>query len=380
MRVLHLIDQSGNQTHPATLALMAQSVGRLGHVDQHVALLGTPALRDEANAAGLTDVTLLRAPYGRAMAALPALRRMPADLVHCWSVEAFTLAALRYHRKPRLLTLTQHVSKRTVHWLRMTCSESPGRAAILTTSATLRRTLLSGGVPEKAVHVVRPGLDFGAVSHGTRKALRESWNVDDQTRVGVMLADPPTQTDAAFGLRALMLACDANGAAFRLLLHPDQYRRPLARQLARGLGRDDWLIDSFDVASPWRVLPACDFALAVGPMAGNLGLLWAMAANVPIIGDATYAVSEIVEDRHSALLAKPDPSPRGVAHRVVQLFDDAQLAWQIKDAARSEAYSFFSRKNYCAGLEMVYNQLAAGEAIDVPPLESTGGLRFTGRA
>jgi glycosyltransferase involved in cell wall biosynthesis len=137
-------------------------------------------------------------------------------------------------------------------------------------------------------------------------------------------------------------------------------------------------IRTHDLEWPWRILPGCDAALAVGPNAGGLSLLWAMAANIPIVGEATYAVSEVVEDRHSALLGKPD-SPVKLAHRLTQLFTDQHLAWQLRDTARHEAYSFFSRQRYCQSIKLVYEQLAGGKAIEVPPLESTGGLRFSGR-
>ena len=120
-------------------------------------------------------------------------------------------------------------------------------------------------------------------------------------------------------------------------------------------------------------------ALVTGPSSGGLSLLWAMASNVPIIGDASYAVSEMVEDRHSALLAKPGDS-RLLAQRVRLLLDDAQLAWKLRDSARHEAFSYFSRQRYCNSIAAVYEQVVTHQPIEVPPLPVTGGLRFAGRA
>ena len=172
---------------------------------------------------------------------------------------------------------------------------------------------------------------------------------------------------------------DIASAPVRLLVHPRQRNRLRAVRMWRGLGRSHWLITDAALDEPWQVLPGCDMALAMGPHAGNLSLLWAMAANVPIVGEATYATSEIVEDRHSALLTKPGEAHQ-LGHRIRQLVDDPQLAWQIRDAARHEAYSFFSRQHYCKRVQVVYKQLIAGRAVEVPQLEVTGGLRFTGRA
>jgi len=62
-----------------------------------------------------------------------------------------------------------------------------------------------------------------------------------------------------------------------------------------------------------------------------------------------------------------------------QLIDDPQLAWKLRDTARHEAYSFFSRQRYGQSLQTVYQQVVAGEPVEIPPMEVTGGLRFAGR-
>jgi glycosyltransferase involved in cell wall biosynthesis len=121
-----------------------------------------------------------------------------------------------------------------------------------------------------------------------------------------------------------------------------------------------------------------DAAVVIGPKAGGLSLLWAMGANVPIVGQATHAISEIVEDRHSALLAPPHDGP-ALAHRLQRLLGDRQLAWSLRDTARHEAFSFFSRQRYCRDLTEVYRQAIDGEPVSVPEMEITGGMRFAGR-
>jgi glycosyltransferase involved in cell wall biosynthesis len=100
---------------------------------------------------------------------------------------------------------------------------------------------------------------------------------------------------------------------------------------------------------------------------------------VPIVGEATYAISEIVEDHHSALLAKPG-QPKSLAHRVSQLLADRLLAYKLRDTARHEAFSFFSRQRYCESLQGIYNQMLESRPVAIPDMPITGGLRFTGRA
>lgn len=384
MRVLHLLEQASTRTTATTLALMAQSVGRLGQVDEHVALAGPPALGALAQQCGLRGATVVGAPFGRAIGACGRLGRWAdVDLVHCWSVGALTASMLRFPRQAKVLTLTGIPSKRQVHWLRMLCGELSGRVVLTPISSTIRREVLSGGVPEAAVHVVRPALDMAMVDQTSRAALRERWGVeDDSIKIAMLLGDPPTGADALAAFEIVSRVNDSfdeGRAPVRLLVHPQQNNGLAALRFARHRNSEHWLIRDPDVARPWSALPGADIALATRPGAGNLSLLWAMAANVPIVGEATYGVSEIVEDRHSALLAKPGRIHL-LGHRVHQLIDDPQLAWQLRDAARHEAYSFFSRQHYCKCLTTLYEQLVIDETIDLPQMQVTGGLRFTGRA
>jgi hypothetical protein len=385
MRVLHLFEQHGRDGDCPTLNLAAQSMGRLGAIEQVPLLLGAAPLAERAAAAQLTGTRRVAVPMGRALFAFATMRGrgLDSDIVHCWSPGALTFVALRWRHRPRALTLTHSPNKRTAHWLRMVCHEAVGRTVIMAISNTIRRNLIAGGVPQEAVHVVRPALDMGLIPNQQRAAIRRRWGVEsDDVKVIALLADPMTEADALYGTRALMLAADSfppDRQRLRLLVHPEQKRRIIAQRLLRDLGRGDWLIVDDALACPWNVLPGCDIALAAGEASGNLSLLWAMAANVPIIAEANYAVSEIVEDRHTALLAKPGEIHMA-AHRISQLLDDAHLAWQLRDQARHEAYSFFSRRHYCHCLEQVYQQIVEGKSIDVPLMEVTGGLRFTGRA
>jgi hypothetical protein len=389
MHVLHLIDGASPQASATTLALLAESFGRLGHAQESLMLLGGTALRREAETLGLRDPITVSAPFENALLAWPAARAKRRslghiDLIHCWSVGAFSLASLAWPGTPRALTVTTTPSPRAVHWLRTLTGEG-GRATMLPISSTLRRALLTGGVAEPAVHVLRPGLDLGRVTSNSRAALRESWGIDsDRIKVVAVLSDPPHAADTndahmAVGLADQIYRDDPTQPELRILVHPDQLNRRRSENVARQMGKPIRFIQDARAARPWETLPGCDVALAQGPHAGGLSLLWAMAAGVPIVGEATYAVSEVVEDRHSALLAKPG-SPKSLSHRISQLLADAQLAWKLRDTARHEAFSFFSRQRYVQALRGVYEQVIEGKAIDIPPLPVTGGLRFAGRA
>lgn len=418
MRILHLIDEHSPQANPATLALMGESLGRLGHIEQHALLLGGAALKEQANLAGILEYsTLVGVPFKHAVLGLPTVHRIARglgafDLVHAWSVSSFALAALLFRGCPRVLSFTAMPTRRAIDWTRILLTHaSDAPAAVLTTTSTIRRALLSAGVPEPAVHTLRPALNMGAVAQSTRQTVRKSWGIEsDAVTTVALISDHPDFADALIGGMATGLAIKENALAqpprdIRFVLHPRQLNRHRLAKLYRSTNVGAQFILEPRLAAPWLVLPACDIALALGlphpidpnsqapldahpathPLAGaesaggDLSLHWAMAAGVPIVGQATYGISEIVEDHHSALLAKPD-LPKALAVRIKQLMTDRALAWRLRDTARSEAYSFFSRRRYCLSIEKIYRDLSAGKSIEVPPLESTGGLRFAGRA
>ena len=418
MRILHLIDADSPQANPATLALLGESLGRLGHVEQHVFLLGGAALKRDAESAGILEhATLLGIPFGHAVLGLPTVRRArrefsPADLVHAWSVSSFALAALLFRGVPRVLSLTAMPTQRAINWTRiLTMHSSDAPALVLTTTSNIRRALLTAGVPEPLVHTLRPAITMGAISQASRQPVRKSWGIDSDAVVAVaLLSDHPDYADALIAGMAAGLAIKENTLVqpprdIRFVVHPRQVNRLRAQDLYRSTASPSKFIVEPRLASPWQVLPACDVAIALGlphpidpnsqapldphpathPLAGaesaggDLSLHWAMAAGVPIVGQATYGISEIVEDHHSALLAKPD-QPKALSVRITQLITDKNLAWKLRDSARSEAYSFFSRRRYCLSLEQIYRDLPIGRSITIPPLESTGGLRFAGRA
>ncbi len=416
-RILHIFDAPAGGFDTPALALLADELGLLHDFAPEVLLLGSRGPARSARNLGIEPHHRLSPPLGLTMLAFGGLRRLLReaggfDLIHTWSPAALTLAALSAPHLPRVLTLTRPPSPRAVRWLRMLLDgrrQSAGgmdaaRSVILTCSATIRRGLLCGGVPEQTVHVLRPSIHLGRVEHDARAGLRRQWDAGEHDRIVALLSNPPEAADAREAILTVGLADESQGAEglrLRLLVHPRQRGLRRALRSVHALRARHRLIVDPRIERPWQVLPGCDLALAPGEAAGagdpsaaggqsaegrggaggggGLSLLWAMAANVPIVGEATYAISEIIEDRHSALLARPGRRDL-LVRQLLRLCGDARLAWQLRDTARHEAYSFFSRQHHRHSLSTVYEQLLTGAAIAVPPLPATGGLRFAGRA
>jgi len=92
----------------------------------------------------------------------------------------------------------------------------------------------------------------------------------------------------------------------------------------------------------------------------------AMASTRPIIATLTPQLCEMLEDRHTAMLVG-QASPKLIAQRIVELFSDATLSWQIQDRARAEAYDLFTASRFLQACQAVYAKVeGARHSADSP--------------
>lgn len=372
------------------LALLADGMPqRPGSSDQRVLFFGDQHLPQRAESLGIESASIMgqrQLPMNFAALAwlnLGALKHQiaeQADVLHAWSIGTFTLAAMAFHHLPRVLTLTTLPGSRAIRWLRYLLKDGRSPAHVLAVSSTLRTELLRQGLPEAQVHLLRPGIDQSRLAFRQRRHVREKLGLDDQASLIVL---PMDRREQAINRAALTAGLAMEGLASRdvearLLISPNHAEASRIREVFRSLDNSNRLIEHSIANDLWQVLPASDIALLGDPDHSPLASIWSMAAGVPIVAPATYAACELLEDHHSALLAPPDRRDV-LARRITTLATDPQLCWQLKDTARHEAYSFFSRRQYVDRLQRVYSQLVEGVAVDVPAMESTGGLRFMGR-
>lgn len=398
LRVLHLLDARAVTGGPCAVRLLAELSGRLQGVEEDMLLLGGLDEGLAARRIGLKDFHRLAAPTGRSLFAFSAIRRYlhqrgPYSLIHAWSPTTFSLSGLFAPSTPRVLMQSAAPSSGTVHWLRMLLGERPGE--ILAASNTVARALKTHGVAEKRLHVLRPGVHIGLIDHAARAEIRERWDVAPDTRVVALIGEPAHLCDAwrASWVLSMLLAGGEDAA---LVVSPRSRRATAAWERLAELGMPQRLLLDGAAEEPWRVLSACDAVLFFGddrrddvpdqtpiwrrprasrPMPGMLPVLWAMAAGVPIVAEASYAVSEVLEHQHSAHLVKPGDT-WGAARALHQIFSDPQSTWRLRDTARSESFSFFSRLRFCDQVRKVYEQIAEGYPVVVDDLPVTGGVRF----
>ncbi|MCC7203884.1 MAG: hypothetical protein IT441_02305 [Phycisphaeraceae bacterium] len=401
MRVLHLFDGRSSAADPNAvggsalrLAMLADTWGRLGEIEQELLLVGNAAVARQAISLGLTpfarvagggmSVLSVRAALGRhrRAAATTAMRDTMYDVVHAWSPTMLTVAAMLLPSTPRLLTATGVPPSATAKWVRVLTRDGPGRTVVLAASASVRRQYLTAGLDASAVHVVRPGVDMSRIDLARRDALRQRWGlqVNESATVVATLADHPERMPAWAMLRLAIRAIHHAGwpheKKLLLLLHPDQPGAASGvNQCAQWHANLYGMIET-KAREPWEVLSGIDAGVAIEP-APTLCLGWAMAAGSPILATATYPVCEFLEDHHSALLVKPGDDSALVS-KLLELSLDATTTWKLRDTCRHEAYSYFSRSRYVQAIGRIYAQIVSNQRIGVPEPAMTGGLRFHG--
>lgn len=439
-RILHVIDPANPEVGGCTTALLAEltrSNGSNSNLRADVLLVGPSRADTLARSVALQTADRLTARGSRPWTAVPAFRRYcrqagPFDLVHAWSLVTLVLACVGSAATlPKLVTLTMGPADRSeARWLQALVELCD--VTVIVVSNAVKRAWVQSGVNPSAVHVVRPGIDFARIHHDRRDTVRRQWAIDsDRTLVVAVLSHPSGRTDAVRAARIVgHLRLGGQDAA--MVIGPGAYDRTQAYRMSEACrGGGDRLIVDDRIDSPWMILPACDAVLVLGddtadyPESGRLGattaaghadsqrrpgtgalrwrqavelllrrcrpatargtmpgvlpMLWAAAAGTIVVGEAGYAVSEIIEHQHSGLLAKPGDDGALVQH-LRALRSDPDTTWRLRDTARSEAFSFFSKQRFSSDLTGVHEQIIRREPVSIPDLPVTGGLMFSGRA
>ncbi len=401
MKILHLFDPANDQNGPMALALAAASIGRLQGIQEEAWLFGSSKLKRDAQTAGLVNARFVSTPMGDPMLLAGRLRKLllsqPHDtLLECWSPRMFQTARILAPRLARILRVTRPPSANEQKLIRATLADDTTPSLALAISATLRHHLITHGINASRTLTIPPGIDLSLHQPSLRSKIRKSWGLDpdhstEQEKIIGIIGDPAPLVDAYQGIMATGLAevsltsgttigagashsAQANYIYFRVLIHPHQHRLSISFTAVQHFRDPGTIIQDANIEAPWLTLPGCDAAIAVGPHASGLGLLHAMAAGVPIVAEATHANCEALEDQHNALLSKPGWL-QGLSHNLVKLSQNPDLAWRLKENARQDIYSTYSRSTYCTRLSRLYHALIAGtlpaQAEITPDLVST---------
>jgi glycosyltransferase involved in cell wall biosynthesis len=314
--------------------------------------------------------------YAHGLAAGLDLYRRPREgvrIIHAWNLESLATAAIAT-KLPIVYSPEAEIAESSVGWLRAIIDYRDVQVVCATT--TQQRHLIKRGVPVGRCHLIRPGVDFSRVKPKRDLGLRRRLGFADDHRV---LLAPGESTRSAAHAAAFWAVSILNylDKRYRLLCWGRGPQLQAMRRFAIELSQPDLLCfaeQRLGQSIEFETLcSAADATLvtATDPVA-TLPIAVCMASGLPTVATVTYTVSELLEDRHTALMVAR-PTARSLAQRIMDLWVDQRQAWSIRDTARTEAYEFFSGTRFVNEYRQVYRQIAEGKPVCVAPTQSVSG-------
>jgi glycosyltransferase involved in cell wall biosynthesis len=294
------------------------------------------------------------------------------DFIHAFGTRALTVAAIGGGGGPTVFTPNDAPTRKQLGWLRAVMTYR--NVHVVCPSGALHRRFVEGGIPFRRCHVVWPGVDFARIRKRRDAELRKALGFSEEDRVLLLVGESTRASGHAEALwaAAILHVLDprwkvlawGRGPRTNALVHfaLSQKHTSLVSIAERRLGRRVEFEELFPAADVLMVTPAKPVA--------TLPIALAMASGLPIVGTASGVVGEMLEDRHTALLAPPG-SPRALARRVLDLTEHPKLQWAISDQARAEAYQYFPLTKFIEQHRTLHRQVAAGE--DVELTDATAG-------
>jgi glycosyltransferase involved in cell wall biosynthesis len=346
-RVLHLLGPSADAQ---TLRLHETLVARLG-----------PDFPSETRTIGNGH------DHRNPVAAAVGLRRASADLIVAWGLTALAAAAMARPTAKVVFAPDRFLGPRSLRWARTLLDLCDG-PMICPTDAQRQSAIRRGITHERSV-VIRPGADFGRLRRSTdeRRSLRALLGFSESDYV--LFA--PGESTADAGHERVVWTCGVLhilDPTYKIVLQGSGDRTATAVRLARKLRQSDMLADArAKLGRPVtteELLAAADACVLVPTgVVPTLPIVASMAAGVPFIASVTYVMSELLEDRHTALMVGTD-APKALARRVMDLRADPTLAARVADTARAEAYELHTQMKMVNRYRRVFRQVADGRAVD----------------
>jgi hypothetical protein len=343
-----------------------------GPVAREIVHVGAGAFRGE----GITPRVRVHTPLGLAWLGMPPISAVAAadrpQVVHVWSWRALAWAAPQFARgshtcraggESRHLLVETDLSpdpRKPARW-RSSLRNEVDVHFVCPTLIAQRRLLQAGAQSDETV-VIREAADFGAVKRARGAVVRAELGLSPADTI-VLVLPPVLRTSGAFCATWATLVLQQVRANVRLVV-PGRGRE------VRRIGR---LADSvrlreaarFDGGrfTPAELLSAADLAVYTPPAdAPVTGLVWAMAAGVPIVASAVPAVAELLAHGHNAWLCHAD-DPKDIARRMLQALEQPAESRRHAETARAQAFKAFGRQRVVEQYRRAYANLLAGRKV-----------------
>lgn len=363
MFALHLIDPSTPEDAAEMLALL---VTRSSGVQHRICVMGPRYVTEMAVRAGVPQELIVERrtagwadPTGwRAIGKL--IRRLAPTHLHTWGERGLIAGTVNLQFKgARIHTQAAPLTLRQRKLLRLTTRHQPW--LITASSSHLQRQLLAAGtIPPRTLRV-RPGIALNRATGAFPKVLRQELGIAADEGPVILLAGDTRDAHHRDGLWATAILQQMFPRT-RVIIR-DGSGAPDAQDFARSLPKPDMVVEA-PAELPWSTLvQAADIMLASPETDMPIGsILWAMGANVPVIGTAIEAISELVEHQYTGLLGMPG-KPRALAARLEEFMSDSTLRWPLTDKARTQIFTNYKPVQMLENFRSIYGQMNEDPAL-----------------
>jgi glycosyltransferase involved in cell wall biosynthesis len=297
--------------------------------------------------------------FSRTLSRVFGVRRLAreAALVHAWGYRALKVASFAANG-PLLYTPAPEDQLKAVRWVLSAIKYQKLR--VLCLSEGDHRFMMENGVPVEVCEVIRPGVRMPRTVGRDAELRRKLGIAEDEVAIlGIGESLPHANHLLALHASAILHFMDRR---FRFVVWG---RGPGAASLERL--QQCWEVSCMinaqavlgETVEFEQLIPAADLGVVTSEERLSVQpLLACMAGGLPLAAPATYAVSEILEDRHTATLY-PGHAPRMIAHKILGLSEDETLRRRVADQARAEAYELFAVSRFLDEVRRAY----AGEKV-----------------
>jgi glycosyltransferase involved in cell wall biosynthesis len=376
VRIVHLADPSVPGGGACALAELAGVLRHAQGASHTVVLIGQRRHEQLARRCGLPVHLRVPLPAGVPSLARKTLAVRAAPLIDrqcvivAWAARAAAIAASAWPGVHVLARLS--VGPMPVKGLGWFLGDSSASfVSTLPATAALAQACVKCGFDSQGVWVLPPGIDLLSPGMAARVEVRRRWGeefamIDDAFVVG-LLGEPVSWPDARMAVE-IVARVALSGRKVKLLMHPAVSRRLEAITLLRRLNMREMVMETDDLAEPWRVLAGMDAALVLGvdfraignairsavrpgidvgenpeqvptgdsqhrrPSPSVSPIAWSFAAGVPVVAHDLPSNREVIEHDVTGLLAG-ERNMNGVSDGLARLHDDWPLRQRLTTAA-----------------------------------------------
>ena len=341
---------------------LAAGLARRGH---HVVVATRPNVQwERACASGLAQHATVPMRSGADLASAWALARIirehRIDVVHCQKGRARTLALLAglIVRIP-VLILNRGVSFPPDRWSRLGYTTSRV-TAIVAVCQSIKRGLVSVGIPSSKIEVIYSGTDLGRFHPGVDgRGIRSELGLGPGhalvTQVGIRSWRGNDDV-----LEAMTRVCHAAPHARLLFVGAPPLRVPILRDKAfrRGIGESVFVLGHREDIP--EILSGSD--LVVDASYAGLGLTGslreALAVETPVVATDIEGHPELVLEGETGLLVPPR-NPDALAQAILRVLENPTRAKAMARAGRKRVEALFSMAQKIQRTEALYQRLLA---------------------